>query len=153
MPSSPTSFRLQDTATGQRVFEAVERLFLHHRLSRQSHDNTYYDTFDWRLFRQGTVLRTQRDGNTWNLTWVQSDGSEIQRSALTQKPEFVWNLPPGGLRVGLEDVVEMRRLLPLFTSYETPRLTHFAVTAPRPVYPLHSWRRRFEVTTSSSSAS
>lgn len=115
MPSSPTSFRLQDTATGQRVFEAVERLFLHHRLSRQSHDNTYYDTFDWRLFRQGTVLRTQRDGNTWNLTWVQSDGSEIQRSALTQKPEFVWNLPPGGLRVGLEDVVEMRRLLPLFT--------------------------------------
>jgi CHAD domain-containing protein len=49
------------------------------------------------------------------LYWLHLDGSEIQRAPITEKPGFVWDLPRGGLREGLEDVLEMRRLAPLFT--------------------------------------
>lgn len=115
MPPSPVSFRLEDIGTGHRVFETVAQLFIDQRLTKQACRTTYYDTFDWRVFHNGSVLKTHQDGGSRFLIWARSDGSEIQRSALDRKPEFVWDLPPGSLRQGLEGVLEIRRLLPLVT--------------------------------------
>ena len=115
MPCSPVSFRLDDTATGRRIFETVGLLFIQHHQSRESRSATYYDTFDWRVFRHGSNLRAQFDGRSKVLSWVRTDGTEIQRTSITEKPAFVWDLPSGGLREGLESVLDMRRLLPLFT--------------------------------------
>lgn len=115
MCSSPVSFRLDDTANGRRIFETVGRLFIQNHRSRESRSATYFDSFDWRIFRQGGMLRAQSDGRSKILSWVRTDGTEIQRTSITDKPAFVWDLPLGGLRDGLEGVLEMRRLLPLFT--------------------------------------
>jgi len=115
MPPAPVSYRLDDTAAGRRVLEIAARRFAHDRQTIESRSSTYYDTFDWRIFRQDSVLKAQFDGRSRVLYWTRNDGAEIQRAPITEKPGFVWDLPPGGLREGLGPILEMRRLLPMFT--------------------------------------
>ena len=114
MPPAPLSYRLDNAATGHRILEFAAQHYAHHRLTGGSRSTTYYDTFDWRAFHQGTVLRAQFDGHSRVLYWVRTDGSEIQRAPGIDKPGFVWDLPAGPLRDSLATVLEMRRLLPLF---------------------------------------
>ena len=115
MPPAPVSYRLDDTTAGRQALEVAARHFAHHRQTGGARSTTYYDTFDWRLFRQDTVLKAEIDGHSRVLQWAHIDGSEIRRVPITEKPGFAWDLPAGALREGLESTLEMRRLLPLFT--------------------------------------
>lgn len=115
MPPAPVTYRLEDTAAGRRVLELTARHFPHHRRSGEMCSTTYFDTFDWRVFNQKTVLIAHFDGRARVLKWVREDGSEIQRTPLSHPPGFARDLPEGGLRTELVDLLQMRRLLPLFT--------------------------------------
>jgi len=115
MPLAPVSYRLDNAAAGRRALEIAAQQFAHHRQTRGSRTTIYYDTFDWRAYRQDTFLRAQFDGHSKVLSWVRMDATEIHRAPISQRPGFAWDLPAGALREGLESILQMRRLLPLFS--------------------------------------
>lgn len=99
-----------------RVLAAVEA---HGRFVRDRADSvrrTLFDTFDWRLFAEGSVLEHQVGSSSAWLVWRTLDGGEVLgRYRLDEVPRFVTDLPPGPVTDRLADVVEMRALLPLAT--------------------------------------
>lgn len=122
MTPVPVSYEFEQTALARRVLESIAQHSTQHRLTQQTRSTTYYDTFDWRVFRQQSVLFTQSDGRHRVLTWQRLDGSPLCRSPLDTKPGFAWDLPSGSLRDELEPILAMRRLLPIVsveTSIET----------------------------------
>ena len=122
MPPAPVSYQFEQTDAARRVLESIADYSSQHQLTRQTRSTTYYDTFDWRIYRQRSVLFTQSDGRHRVLHWQRLDGSPLQRSSLDTKPGFVWDLPRGSLHDRLEPVLAMRRLLPIVsveTSLET----------------------------------
>lgn len=89
-------------------------------LSRQYSIKTYYDSFDWRLFRKGLVFEYARAKHEshWLLKALQN-GQLLASSACQESPALVKDFPPGKLRGQLESVLEMRALLAVCTiDYE-----------------------------------
>ena len=74
---------------------------------------TYYDTFDWRLFRKKLVLEKVKFKDKTELQFHSLDGQLVSETLLSAEPGVVWDLPEGALRERLAPIVEMRRLLPL----------------------------------------
>jgi CHAD domain-containing protein len=75
---------------------------------------TYYDSFDWRLYGNNTVLEECIDGRERMLVLRALNSSHpLARVKLTRRPVFIQDLLPGRLRDELAPVLEMRELLPL----------------------------------------
>ncbi|MGB5259826.1 MAG: CHAD domain-containing protein [Gammaproteobacteria bacterium] len=75
---------------------------------------TYYDSFDWRLYGNHTVLEDCLDGRQHILLLrALNSGKPLARERLTRHPAFIQDLPPGRLHDELAPVLEMRELLPL----------------------------------------
>lgn len=77
--------------------------------------NTYYDTFDWRLYRKKSTLAQSEKDQCPKLSFCACDGDLLASSEHSEKPGFVWDLPFGQLRQQLEPLIKMRRLLPQVT--------------------------------------
>jgi CHAD domain-containing protein len=76
---------------------------------------TYYDSFDWRLYLDDSLLEDTRDGNSHTLVWRTLKGeARCPRLKLNKAPRFVQDLPQGPFRKRLEPVLEMRELVPKF---------------------------------------
>lgn len=74
---------------------------------------TLYDSFDWRLYSDKSVLEGSRDGSGYTLAWrALKGGQRCPRLKLQQPPRFVRDLPPGRFREQLQPVLEMRELVP-----------------------------------------
>ena len=76
---------------------------------------TYYDSFDWRLYVDDSLLEDSRDGNDHTLVWRTLKGTHrCPRLKLNKAPRFVTDLPPGPFRNCIEPVLEMRELVQKF---------------------------------------
>lgn len=113
MTPSEELFSLDSHAGGRQLLAAIAARFNTKREPIASHKTTYYDTFDWRLHRAGSVLEATADGEAKNLRWQTLDGRLRERLQLDSAPVFAWDLPMGSLRSSLSPVIEMRRLLPV----------------------------------------
>jgi CHAD domain-containing protein len=83
------------------------------RRSRQAVSRTFHDSFDWRLYREGTVLE-EVSGNGKTRMILRSLGSGAPLNQIEGKvPRLVQELPPGALRDRLEPVMAMRAFLPV----------------------------------------
>jgi CHAD domain-containing protein len=133
----PLRYQFEHTDAARRVLASIADQSSRHQLTRQTRSTTYYDTFDWRIFRLGGVLFTQSDGRHGVLHWQRLDGSSVQRSSLDTKPGFVWDLPRGSLHDSLEPVLEMRRLLPIVTVETKLETLHFLDERRKTVARLH----------------
>lgn len=71
----------------------------------------YYDTFDWRLFRQGYVFETDQQ-NPWKCR-LRSLGQRGEQTTFEMggEPDFNWNVPYPELRDFLSRTIAARRLL------------------------------------------
>lgn len=74
-------------------------------------ERTLLDTADWRLYRHGTFAETRADDRPQFLWRRRLDG-RVLGQWLGATPRFAWNLPPSALRRGLQDVIDVRALLP-----------------------------------------
>lgn len=73
----------------------------------------FFDSFDWRLFRQGMILEEEtEDGNPALRLRHLGNGSTLG-AAVGQAPDFATELPPGAFRDTLKGILENRRLFPL----------------------------------------
>jgi len=92
-------------------------------------ERTVYDTFDWRLHDEGTVLEHERavpipparGGRLPRvpapvLIWRSADTGEVLgRIVIDEVPRFASELPAGPIAERLSTILEMRALLPLVT--------------------------------------
>ena len=74
---------------------------------------TYYDTFDWRLFRKKLTVEKVRFRDNTQVHVRRFDGQLVAETPLALEPGFAWDLPEGTLRDKLAPILQMRRLLPL----------------------------------------
>ena len=76
---------------------------------------TYYDSFDWRLYLNDSLLEDTRNSNVHTLAWRTLKGEyRCPRLKLNEAPRFARDLPLGPFRNLLEPVLEMRELVPKF---------------------------------------
>jgi CHAD domain-containing protein len=99
----------------QLEIDAVEAC-LHENLRLQAEPHReirrgYYDTFDWRLYANGTVLEAVTEVHGYRLVLRHlNDHKILAQMTLPAIPGFASDLPPGQLRQLLEPVLEMREL-------------------------------------------
>ena len=73
----------------------------------------WYDSFDWRLYKQGEELELVTNSRSTVMTRRSLNGSRGSSSQRIQEiPRFSQDLPDGPLRRDLGPVLEMRALLP-----------------------------------------
>jgi CHAD domain-containing protein len=74
---------------------------------------TFYDSFDWRLYHDNSLLEDSRDGKGHTLSRRTLKGASSEtRLQLKKVPRFASEMPRGRFRDLLEPVLEMRELLP-----------------------------------------
>ncbi len=74
---------------------------------------TWYDTFDWRLYNRGYLLR--HEDRDWHLLTIKTGETVAIARGGAKKRAFAWDLPEGRLRALLEPVLGVRALLHLVT--------------------------------------
>jgi CHAD domain-containing protein len=120
---TPTPYAVASRSAGREALRALESRLRTRRDSGTSRHETYYDTFDWRLHREGDTLTSTTSDGSWLLTWRASDGAARQQITGSETPGFAWDLPGGPFRDALASRVEMRRLLPMVElESESPTL-------------------------------
>lgn len=74
---------------------------------------TLYDTYDWRLYQSGSLLRVtpSKRGSIW--AWCDLDGTLRQEIWQASTPGLLTDLTDPGLRSSLAPIVSMRCLLPV----------------------------------------
>ncbi len=85
---------------------------------------TFYDTFDWRLHRDGSYLISTPVKSGVLLSWHKRAGGLRCWAELPTMPCFAWELPQGRFRRKLGSVIRMRRLLPLVDMDVHRRVFH-----------------------------
>ena len=113
MRPSETVFALADGAEGREAFRALGDRFESREETSPPRAVTYYDTFDWRIYRDGGTLRRVAARRGPQLVWADFSGTVRHRLAAAEVPAFVQDFPPGDFREALAPVLEMRRLLPV----------------------------------------
>ena len=78
---------------------------------------TYFDSFDWRLYRQDTALELVAENGRQVLAYHSLSGELLASLDDSKPPGFTWDLPAGKLRQQLEPLLKMRRLLPQVTVH------------------------------------
>lgn len=73
----------------------------------------FFDSFDRRLFRQGLILEEETQDGSPFLQLRRLGTGSVLGSASGRVPDFAEDLPPGGLRDTLTDILENRRFFPL----------------------------------------
>ncbi len=103
----------KNATTRDEIVRSLSALLPMRERCAETHQSTYYDTFDGRLTRAGAKLEVASAGDGQRLRWTNGEPGHAHELALPVPVGFVWDLPDGPLRSALEPVIEMRRLLPL----------------------------------------
>ena len=96
----------------KRVCADLRRRFQTEQETRSTRSTTYYDTFEWRLHRNGTFLSEWRNGDDTVVCWQDKDGRVLHRMLGVPLPGFVHQMPEGAFRDALAPQADVRRLLP-----------------------------------------
>jgi CHAD domain-containing protein len=95
----------------ERLVESLAALLTVRRRPIRRRRITFLDTPDGRVGRAGACLTWTADADGNRLQWRQ--GNLRVGCALGGMVQFAWDLPQGAVRQRIEQVIEMRRLLPL----------------------------------------
>ena len=82
------AFELSNLARGRALFAELRRRF---RTAAGEHARvreTCFDTFDWRLWGAGAVLRGHREGREWLMRWSSSDRDDEHLPRFKKPPAF-----------------------------------------------------------------
>lgn len=105
-------YSLSETTT----VEGLQQILSEHLRSRREplrrSRRTWYDSFDWRLYRGGLELVHEVQGEHGQLVlYRRDDGQCIARMALDAVPRFASELPPGPLAKHIAPLLGVRALL------------------------------------------
>ena len=113
MIPTPAYYVLDSRTAGRELLRKIADRFPVRRETPAPRRETYFDTFDWRLYRAGGALSAAPIDGDWLLSWKSPDGAVLHRSRHDVLPAFGSDLPQGGLREALAPIVGVRKLLPV----------------------------------------
>jgi CHAD domain-containing protein len=107
-----THFELPANLTAEKLIAALSDKLETHLVSRQYLLKTYYDSFDWRLYRHGLTCEFNRSKQTSSLMLSnRKNGELIASTILFDVPSFSKQFNPGKVRQTLEPLLGVRALL------------------------------------------
>ncbi len=114
MSSHTPCFRIPDPQIKEQILTALRGAFGLQEQTEHSLVQTYYDSFDWRLYLGGSVLRREQEGQERRLVWsdLQASHARETRRLEGDPPGFAADLPPGLMGETLAPLLQMRALLP-----------------------------------------
>lgn len=113
MSDLPLQFQIGGGNAAMDVLSAVNSHFHTQPERDRSLVATYFDSFDWRLYLGGGVLRKEVEGRERRLVWASLDDTPRETARFSgAMPRFAENFPPGLMRESLAPLLEMRALLP-----------------------------------------
>jgi hypothetical protein len=124
----PITFELPPHLTALKLIDIladkVDSRFLHQQFTLK----TYYDSFDWRLYKQGIICELSRSKDTSTLSLYDRKTQRLlASSAILDIPAFVNQFNPGKVRKILEPILDMRALIAISTiECETFQLEIFS---------------------------
>ena len=86
MQATPTNFAVESESDGRRALEAVRARFPSRPETAARAPETFYDTFDWRLFRRGHTLSSTGEGSRRRLQLTGLDGTLRHRLPNGREP-------------------------------------------------------------------
>ncbi|UCE89833.1 MAG: CHAD domain-containing protein [Pseudomonadota bacterium] len=96
----------------KRIRALLLELGAEHAAPRSSVQRTWYDTFDWRLYRHQRALLGEPEGKHKRLTYSDRNGATVRaRTLAAPEARFVRELPRGTLRDALAPLIKTRVLL------------------------------------------
>jgi CHAD domain-containing protein len=110
---TPIHYALDSKAAGRMALQRVTERFPSRRGAPPARTETYFDTFDWRLYRDGSALSVTPLGPDRLLSHKSAAGAVLRQARHHAEPGLGRDLPAGPLRDALAPLVEARRLLPL----------------------------------------
>jgi len=73
----------------------------------------FYDTFDWRLHNNGSVLEVHEEGESRRIYWRAEKGGDLKiQLGLGQVPQLASDLAESEFRRQLQSVISVRELIP-----------------------------------------
>ncbi len=114
IPAMDSNLLYEITDDRAEPLEAPGNAYRHEREPAARWRLSYLDSFDWRLYRKGLLLRFERIGTTpprSELRLTKRDGSPGQAVPVAGAPAFARNLPQSALRQRLEKILGERRML------------------------------------------
>lgn len=113
MPDNQHSFVIPDE---QSISALVSLLGNHFSIQEQAetvYHRVFYDTFDWRLYKNGSILEGHDDGKSLRIYWqADKDGKLKIQLGLKKVPRLAADLPACEFRQQLTSVISVRELLP-----------------------------------------
>jgi CHAD domain-containing protein len=111
-----THFELPANLSAEALFAALNEKYETHLVSNQFCLKTYYDSFDWRLYRADLSCEFNRSKQSSSFSLLNRKTNELVASTiLFDMPSFSRQFNPGKVRQTLEPLLEMRALLPICT--------------------------------------
>ncbi len=87
---------------------------------------SYFDSFDWRLYEDGSVVVEEVGRGHRNLQWLSLSSGEVLASFANRvAPSFASELPPSPAQQRLDGILEMRALLPMVRLKVRSRTCNF----------------------------
>ena len=80
MTPTPAYYVLHSRTAGRELLRKITDRFKVRREAPSTRRETYFDTFDWRLYRAGRALSASPVDGDWLLSWRSPDGAVLQRS-------------------------------------------------------------------------
>ena len=107
-----THFELPANLTAEKLITALSNKVEIHLVARQYLLKTYYDSFDWRLYRDGILCEFNRSKQSSSLKLTNRKNGELLASTiLFDVPSFSKQFNPGKVRQTLEPLMGVRALL------------------------------------------
>ena len=117
-----TTYRI-DPANRSSVERALTRRMGRSSSTRTEAEVTYYDTFDWRIFRRAGTLVTTGSG-AYDVEWRCAGAPGVRRWRSRRVPGFARDAPTRALEDELRGVIKARKLLPVVRTEERSRVWH-----------------------------
>ncbi|MCP4992187.1 MAG: CHAD domain-containing protein, partial [Gammaproteobacteria bacterium] len=127
MTNLPSRFHLADDHAAEAVLAELSNHFpLQEELATERR-TLYLDSFDWRIYARGLVLKLETEGAMRRLLLsdLKGVGNQVSMAIGSETPKFAWDLSLGRIREQLTPLLEMRALLPqveIKSSIRTLRL-------------------------------
>ncbi|NOQ89516.1 MAG: CHAD domain-containing protein [Gammaproteobacteria bacterium] len=113
MPDNPHSFVIPDDQSISVLVSLLQDNFTVQVLPESVEHRVFYDTFDWRLYKNGSAFEMHDDGRSRKIYWRKDKDAKLKiQLGLKKVPHLAAELPACELRQQLEAVISVRELLP-----------------------------------------
>jgi len=107
------SFVIPDTQDISELVSILQTSFPARLLAETAVNRVFYDTFDWRLYKNGSALEKHEEGKSRKIYWRAGKQDKLKiQLGLDKVPHLASELPAGDFRQQLESVIAVRELKP-----------------------------------------